>query len=399
MTFRSNRSVQHSIVQALAGLLFILLIHQSGSSQDTTVVPPLVKGGIYDRPYIFRPSSRIAIGGYAETMVRSEYEQGVHENISFEARRFNIFLFSSISPLIKLTSELEFEHGTEEIKLETALIDLQFYQEVNLRAGILLSPLGKFNIAHDSPRNEFTDRPLVSTRIIPATLSEAGFGFYGLFYPFGDTRVTYEAYFVNGLTDNIVLAGDGTSIPEGRPTAFEEDNNGSPSFVGRLAFVHASGAELGLSMHTGVYNTFKSEGLVVDEKRTLTIIAVDAEYEWDDLIFKGEFARASIAIPQSLRGLFAERQQGFFGQAMYHLVRGVLPMFPQSVLSVGARYDYVDLDAGASRDDTYRLSVGLNLRLVPDTVIKLDYQHNWAFDRINNETRSAVIQFGIATYF
>lgn len=399
MISKGNRSDRFSITPALVGLMFILFAHQFGFSQDTTVVPPLVKGGIYDRPYIFRPSSRIAIGGYAETMVRSEYEEGIHENISFEARRFNIFLFSSISPLIKLTSELEFEHGTEEIKLETALIDLQFYQEVNLRAGILLSPLGKFNIAHDSPRNEFTDRPLVSTRIIPATLSEAGLGFYGLFYPFGDTRMTYEAYLVNGLNDNIVLAGDGTSIPEGRPPAFEEDNNGSPSFVGRLALIPASGAELGLSLHTGIYNTFKSEGLVVDEKRSLTIVAVDAEYEWDALMFKGEFAYASIEIPQSLRGLFAERQQGVFGQVMHRLLRGVLPMFPQSVLAVGARYDYVDLDAGVSGDDAYRLSVGLNLRLVSDTVIKLDYQHNWIFDRINNETRAAVIQFGIATYF
>ena len=92
---------------------------QQTFSQDTTAPPPLVKGGIYDRPYIFRPSSRIAIGGYAETMVRSEYEQGIHENVSFEARRFNIFIFSSISPNIKLTSELEFEHGTEEIALQS----------------------------------------------------------------------------------------------------------------------------------------------------------------------------------------------------------------------------------------------------------------------------------------
>jgi hypothetical protein len=211
--------------------------------------------------------------------------------------------------------------------------------------------------------------------------------------------MTYEAYLVNGLNDNIVLAGDGTSIPEGRPTAFEEDNNGSPSFVGRLALIPASGVELGLSLHTGIYNTFKQEGLVVDEKRSLTIVAVDAEYEWDELIFKGEFAYASVAIPQSLRGLFAERQQGFFGQVMYRLLRGVLPMFPQSVLAAGARYDYVDLDARVRGDDTYRLSVGLNLRLVSDTVIKLDYQHNWIFDRIKNETRTAVIQFGIATYF
>ncbi len=379
--------------------LMIVLSHPTFSQDTTTAAPPLVKGGIYDRPYIFRPSSRIAIGGYAETMIRSEYEQGVHENISFEARRFNIFIFSSISPYIKLTSELEFEHGTEEIKLETALIDIQFYEELNLRGGILLSPLGKFNLAHDSPRNEFTDRPLVSTRIIPATLSEAGFGLYGSFYPHPEHRLTYETYLVNGLNDDIVLGGDGTAIPDGRPKAFEEDNNGSPAFVGRLAWMPEFGLEFGISLHTGVYNTFKKEGLVIDEKRSLTIMAVDGEYQIGDFAFVGEYARARIGIPPSLGGLFAEAQHGFYGQALYTLLHGVLPMFPQSRLAIGVRYDYIDLDTAINGDDTHRLTVGANLRLVPDTVIKLDYQHNWMFDRLQNKTRAAVIQFGVATYF
>ena len=392
-------SDRYTITPTLVGLMFILLVHQCGFGQDTTVVPPLVKEGIYDRPYIFRPSSRIAIGGYAETMVRSEYAEGVHENFSFEARRFNIFLFSSISPLIKLTSELEFEHGTEEIKLEMALIDLQFYEELNLRGGIILSPLGKFNLAHDSPRNAFTDRPLVSTKIIPATLSEAGFGFYGSLYPQPAHRLTYEAYLVNGLNDDIILAGDGTSIPAGRPKAFEEDNNGRPAFVGRIAWLPEFGGELGVSLHTGIYNVVKKEGLVVDEKRSATIIAVDGDYEVSLLRLKGEYAHAYVELPSSLVGLFAERQQGVYGEAMCTVVHGVLPMFPRSTLAIGARYDYIDLDTEVKGADSHRLTAGLNIHLVPETVIKLDYQHNWMFDRLKNETRSAVIQFGVATYF
>lgn len=387
------------IYSILILVLVLTVTDQQTFSQDSTTTPPLVKGGIYDRPYIFRPSSRIAIGGYAETMVRSEYEQGIHENISFEARRFNIFIFSSISPQIKLSSELEFEHGTEKIELEMALIDIQFYEELNLRGGILLSPLGKFNLAHDSPRNEFTDRPLVSTQIIPTTLSEAGFGFYGSFYPHAEHRITYETYLVNGLDDDVLLGGDGTSIPHGKPKAFEEDNNGSPAFVGRVAWMPEFGFEIGISAHTGFYNTFKQDGLTVDEKRSLTIMALDGEYQLGDFTLQGEFARARIEVPPSLVGLFAETQQGFYGQLMFNVLEGVLPMFPQSKLAVGTRYDYVDLDTKVFGDDVRRLTVGINLRLVPDTVVKLDYQHSWMFDRIRNETRSAVIQFGIATYF
>ncbi|MFN0156456.1 MAG: hypothetical protein ACKVRP_00120 [Bacteroidota bacterium] len=382
------------ILFAAAILLYPLTSH----SQDTTA-HPAVEGGIYDRPYLFQPSSRLAIGGYAETMLRSEYADGIHENISFEARRFNIFFFSSISQFIKLTSELEFEHGTEEIKLETALIDLLFHESLNVRGGIILSPLGKFNIAHDSPRNEFTDRPLVSTQIIPTTLSEAGFGLHGLFYPINDNRVTYEMYLVNGFTDDLVLSGDGTFIPAGRPTAFEEDNNGNLAFVGRVAVHPQFGGELGVSMHTGFYNSFMKDGLDVDVARRLTITAIDWGYDLGDFSFSGEYARAHIEIPVSLQGLFAERQQGVYLQLMYDVLRDLFPMFPQSVLAIGTRYDYVDMDADVRGGDTHRFSGVVNLRLVPEMIIKLDYQHNWLFDRINNESRSAVIQFGIATYF
>ena len=379
---------------ALAGCSFGIAQGESDTTQK-----PFVKGGIYDKPYLVRPSARLAIGGYAEMLVRSDYETGVHEGYSFEARRFNIFLFSSISDLIKLTSELEFEHGTEEIKLEMALVDLQFREDFNLRGGILLSPVGKFNLAHDSPKNEFVDRPLVSTRIIHSTLSEAGLGFYGSLYPAGENRVTYETYLVNGLTDGVVTGGDGTSLPEGRPEAFEEDNNGSPAFAGRLAFSPEFGGELGLSIHTGRYNTYKAEGVDVDEPRTATLLALDGEYEIGRLALQGEVARASVEIPPSLVGLFAEKQWGFYSQALYNLFDHVLPMFPQSVLAVGTRYDYIDLDADIVGGHLRRFTFGVNLRPVPETVLKLNYLHNWEFDRINNETRSAALQFGIATYF
>lgn len=385
------------LLVGILGLAFVFPV----SAQDVpdTTQKPFVKGGIYDKPYLVRPSARLAVGGYAEMLVRSNYEAGIHEGYSFEARRFNLFLFSSISDLIKLTSELEFEHGTEEIKLEMALVDLQFREEFNLRGGILLSPIGKFNLAHDSPRNEFVDRPLVSTRIIPSTLSEAGLGFYGSFYPFGENRLTYETYLVNGLTDGIVLAGDGTSLPDGRPEAFEEDNNGSPAFAGRLAFAPQFGGELGLSIHTGRYNTYKVEGVDVDEPRSATLLALDAEYEIGRFTLQGELARASIEIPPSLVGLFAEKQRGFYGQVLYNIFDGILPMFPQSILVVGTRYDYIDLDADIDGAHLRRFTFGINLRPVPETVLKLNYLHNWEFDRINNETRSAALQFGIATYF
>jgi hypothetical protein len=131
----------------------------------------MVQGGIYQRPFLVT-AGRTAVGGYAEGNANYFRTDGVSEGFSMELRRFNIFLFSSVGRRLRFISELEFEHGTEEIALETALVDFMVNPSLIFRAGILLPPVGAFNVNHDSPRYDFVERPLVATQVIPSTLSE-----------------------------------------------------------------------------------------------------------------------------------------------------------------------------------------------------------------------------------
>jgi len=376
--------------------------------QDSMQMTPNVIGGIYDRPYIYRLGGNIAIGGYAGMNSNFVREEGIEEGLSFEARRFNIFLYSSISERVKLTSELEFEHGTEEIALETALVDLLFHTAINLRAGVLLSPIGRFNIAHDSPRYDIIERPLVSTEIIPATLSEVGVGFFGAFYPGPFNRVTYELYAVNGLGSGIVAgSGEGTRIPAGKAEdALEEDNNGSPAFTGRLALNPGFGGEYGISFYTGAYNNYKIEGNIVDEKRHVTLAAFDLEYRWRRFNFRGEAAVASIDVQESLSELFGDKQMGLYAEATYTLLQRPLLEMPDASLSLVLRYDYIDLNDGkfaATRqnigDSQKRVTAGLSFRPTAETSFRLSLSRQWNRDPFENQTNLTNIQFGVATYF
>ena len=376
--------------------------------QDSIKRTPNVIGGIYDRPYIYRLGGNIAIGGYAEMNSNFEREEGIEEGFSFEARRFNLFIYSSISDQVKLTSELEFEHGTEEIALETALVDVLFHTAVNLRAGILLSPIGRFNIAHDSPRYDIIERPLVSTEIIPSTLSEVGLGFFGALYPTQFDRITYELYAVNGLSDGVVGGtGEGTRISAGKSAeAFEEDNNGSPAFTGRLAINPRFGGELGLSFHTGNYNSYKAEGEIIDASRRLTLLAVDWEYSRRKFYLRGEGAIAKIDVQESLKEIYADKQRGFYAEIGYTFIRRPILNQPDASLTFVTRFDYVDLNDGKRvstgeniGDSLRRLTTGLSFRPTADTSIRLSYARNWGYDPFNNLTNSMNIQFGIATYF
>lgn len=109
----------------------------------------LVQGGVDNRPFI-TSVGRTSIGGYAEANTNYCVEGGVGDGFSMELRRFNIFLFAPVGRRLRFLSELEFEHGTQEIAIETAQLDFQLDPALVLRAGVLLPPIGAFNLNHDS---------------------------------------------------------------------------------------------------------------------------------------------------------------------------------------------------------------------------------------------------------
>ena len=228
----------------LLAVLAILPSAGLAGQQDTVPPPPFVEGGIFDKPYLTTLLGRTALGGYAEAHARFERVDGVTEEFGFEAKRFNLFTSTRVSDFVRIGAEIEIEEGGEEIKLEYAAIDVLMHPAVTLRAGMILAPLGRFNLAHDSPRNQFTDRPLVSTEVLGVALSEAGLGFLGLAPLGGDARLTYEVYAVNGFGDGLIHeAPGGTRLPLGRQNF--EDHNKSPAFVGRLALSPRNGWEVG----------------------------------------------------------------------------------------------------------------------------------------------------------
>jgi hypothetical protein len=364
---------------------------------DTT--RPFVAGGVYDKPYLTTLLGRTALGGYAEAHARLERVDGVTDELGFLAKRFNLFTATRVSDFVRIGAELEIEEGGEELTLEYAAIDLILHPSLTLRGGMILAPLGRFNLAHDSPLNEFTDRPLVSTELLGVALSEPGLGVLGL-VPLGasGTRVTYELYAVNGFNEGVLAAAsEGTRIPAGSPSL--EDDNTSPSIVARVALSPGIGWELGVSAHQGAYNVFEADGLELDERRDLSILVADLTGEPFGVRIQGEVALATLDLPPSLSPVFARRQHGLYLEAVRAFGAGWVSTMPGSSFAVGARVDRVDLDADLTGDAVEQLSLLLNFRPTSDTALKLDYVRGRAFDRFNNRSDHARVLLSLATYF
>jgi hypothetical protein len=389
----------------LSGLLAVgvLPLPSYAQQRDTTRAAPdttraFVRGGMYDKPFLTRLGGRTTIGGYAEAHARWERVEGATDHAGFEAKRFNIFTNTRVSDFVRIGAELEFEEGGEEIKLEYAAIDFLVHPSLGFRGGMILSPLGKFNLSHDSPLNEFTDRPLVAVELLGVALSEPGFGAFGQVGFARTARVTYEIYATNGFHDGLINESeDGTRVALGRGNF--EDNNGSPALVSRIALSPLVGYEAGVSVHHGAYNAFNEEGVEVDDRRDLSIVALDAEARVMGVNLNGEAAIVSIDVPPGLTRIYAERQKGLYVDAIFPFGRGWVSTMPESSFALKARYDYVDFDAERVGTSIAQVSFGVNFRPTLDSVLKIDYVRGRGRDEFNNLAQHAFVLLSLATYF
>ncbi len=373
------------------------------SSAAPAVRSPFLPGGYDDKPYVEGVFGRVRVGGYVEAAGIWERAGGATEELGFEVTRLNLLTSTVLRERVEVWTEIEFEEGGEEIVLELAQVDVRFHRAANLRGGMLLLPLGRFNLAHDAPRQSLPGRPLVATELLGSALSQPGLGLFGAFGEAG-SRLTYEGYGVTGYDARILEAsGDGLRLPPGKSNP--EDANASPAWVGRLEWSREAeggrGGRLaaGISGYRGAYNVYRLEGLDVDERRDLRVGVADLEASLAGVRVLAEAALVSADLPESLPGLFAGRQSGAYVEAARAFGHGRVRAMPGSHFTVAVRAEAVDFDRDLPGDSRRSLTAGLGFRPVPETVLRIAFTRGESRDRFNNLGPEAAWTFGLATYF
>jgi hypothetical protein len=388
---------------------------------------------IYAKPFVSSPKT--TVGGYMDLQYRlfnSSNGTGPGQpgtgasSSSFDQQRFVPFFYSDITDRLKVAAELEIEHGIRsksaqgssggtEVSLEFATIDYLINEKLNFRGGVILLPVGKFNLLHDSPLNDLSDRPLVATAIIPSTLSETGAGFYGTFYPTRLSKLDYELYVTQGFQGYdttgapVITAEKGLRDARQRVASTADDgldNNNGKAVVGRVAFSPILGVEIGGSGYFGSYDPAS--------KRPLSIWAADWTFQRGPFELVGEAAWVYVKDNhRNLDGTFAldangrllpRRMDGYYVQGNYHFLPEVLKRWAPSYFTEAStftavvRWDNVNTNSEFSDTARQRLTFGLNFRPVEDTVFKADYQFNFE-DGKNNRIRNDGLVLSVATYF
>jgi len=366
---------------------------------------------LYNRPFLQLGKLPVALGGYAEANYQYLQEGEISEGHQFQMRRMSLFVSSTISNRIKFLSEIEFEDGAKEIAIEFASIDFEFNPLLNLRGGIVLNPIGAFNQNHDGPKWEFVDRPIAATQMLPATFSNAGFGLYGKKYS-KDWAFAYEVYLTNGFNDRIINNSENkTFLPATKedPERFEESFNGSPLLTGKIAVRNNNIGELGISYMGGVYNKFEDDGLILDIKRRVDVIALDFNTTIPKIktAINAECAWVHVNVPDTYTEQFGEKQQGGYIDFVQPVIRKPMFGFNDAVLNAALRLEYVDWNKGKFKstggnitDDIFSIVPAISWRPGAQTVIRINYRYNWQQDILGNPpSKLAGFQVGVSTYF
>jgi hypothetical protein len=378
---------------------------------DTGTARNLNMDAVYNRPFLQFSKIPVSLGGYVEAGYQYMGTDGITDGHSFSLPRMTIFLASTIHPKIRFLSEIELEEGGREINIEFAALDFVFHPLLNLRGGVIMNPIGAFNQNHDGPKWEFVDRPVAMTQMLPATWSNIGFGLYGKYYK-KDWAFGYECYLSNGFDDRIIGNGEGkTFLPASKENIerFTESSNGQPMLTFKIAASNTYTGEAGISYMGGVYNTFKDDGLIVDDKRRADVLALDYNITLPSVgtYLVAEWAWVWVQVPGTYIQQFGDRQNGGFIDIVQPVLKKRMLGFERAAWYVSVRAEYVDWNKGTFletgdniAEDLWGFVPSISFRPTSQTVFRLNYRYMQQRDLLGNPAAiTSGIQFGVSSYF
>jgi hypothetical protein len=217
-------------------------------------------------------------------------EPDPREDGQLDFHRFVLLVTHRFSDRIRFVGELELEHafveGLEEsgeLELEQAYLDFLISRSFNVRAGMLLVPVGIINERHEPPVFYGVERPFVDTVIIPTTWFDVGVGVHGEV----GHGWRYRAYVMPPLNAAGFSADEG--IRGGRQFGGEA-NARRVAATGRVEYVGLPGLTAGASFWTG------KSGFEFQPRFDVPVrlVEADARYARDRLELRAQFAQVGI---------------------------------------------------------------------------------------------------------
>lgn len=290
----------------------------------------------------------VRIGGYGS----AQWQQMDYEQTPASVSHFSLFLWSDIGPRLKFFTEWdnqenhtadhdhEYEReGSRFLSVERLYLDYSFSDNLTLRAGKFLTPIGRWNQVHADPLVWTTARPLLTRDLFPDNVAGV--------MAMGNTEIAGRSY------EYMLYHSAGSQLqPDPTQTPFDH------AYGGRLVMPLGDTLQLGVSVarfeqNPGRPGPFWKHG---EYKRLLAMDFMWAKHGYE---FSGEALRR-----QSSAGA-AHSEHGSFIQA-------VVPVW--GPLSAVGRLEHISMPM--MKQSLQRSVVGINYRYSRAVSIKLENIHD-----------------------
>lgn len=368
-------------------LLFVLIL---------TINLAAVKGQESTEPQnlsseiLAKKESKLEFGGYGQVDFSKQLLENRATNASLDVSRVILGMGYSFSSKTSFFSEVEYEH-VKELYVEQAFINHSFNDFLNLRAGLILIPMGIINEYHEPTTFNGVNRPTVDNIIVPTTWREIGIGLTGRFQGPG---IKYQAYLVNGFSGY-----DGTKglingekfLRDGRQKGAKSIMT-SPDLSVKIDYYGVSGLKIGISGYFGktesaLYKNLDLSNVTSVARADSSILGVsmaglDVRYNRSGLSLRGELilslminttqynALTGNDVGRSVRGMYAE--------IAYNVLQKTDSEYSLTPFFRYENYDtHFKVDPGVTEQEKYQVNefvFGIGWKLAEGAVLKADMQ-------------------------
>lgn len=345
-------------------------------------------------------ASQVTIGGYGEI----NYNQPEGKNGELNVERMVLLIGYNFDERTQFVTELEYEDTGDEITVEQAFINYNVANNVSLRGGLMLVPMGIINEYHEPTTFNGINRPLVDRFIVPTTWREIGVGVTGRF---NNLSLGYQAYIFNGFRsvdkDTLGFINGANGLRGGRQKGIQSTID-SPNLSVKFDYYGIPGLRLGLS---GYFGRTQADDEIEDLDGAdvgISMVGFDARYTKDRFAARGQFIYTSLTDTEDYNALtgkdLGSAMLGWYTEASYNL----LPMTKRQKLFAFARYSeyntHLQTDGSLAENpafDRNDLTAGLSYHIAQGVVVKGDYQ---IFDNdVANSDSTNQLNFGLGFWF
>ena len=322
----------------------------------------------------------VSIGGYGEMLYQHFEDDAKTDELDF--LRWVFYTGYKFNEKFVFNSEIEIEHAADdqegEVAVEFAYVDYLASPELNLRAGMVLVPVGLINELHEPTTYLSARRPDVENRILPTTWRENGAGVFGDVGP-----VSYKAYVINGFdATGFTSAGLRGGRQKGSKAKAE-----SLAGVGRLDYTAVPGLIVGGSTYYG------DSGQDIDADVTTFLYEGHVDWKWRGLDVRGLAVAAQLDDVEELNAILAsdaevaiedfdsvgEEMVGWYVQVGYDIFSVISP--GEASLTPFVRYEEYNTQesvpsgfTASGKNDVEIMTVGASYKPITELAIKAEYQ-------------------------